>query len=136
MTARNRRLPRHRSWPLTRADLGEGLGGCLSRVTDLRFLEGDDSGTIVLGAEWIAPAPTSYGRGVHPDMVGFRVDVHPVATADRAATRVILRERALPRLRAWIAGADEATETWLLTPHRRLWRLVDGRLVCEDDTDG
>ncbi|MEU1090677.1 hypothetical protein ACFYPN_28305 [Streptomyces sp. NPDC005576] len=133
MPASRRRLPRHRAWPLTTTDIGECLGPYTDRVTDLRFLTGHDSGTIVLGAEWIAPAPWNYGRGTHPDMVGFRVDVHPVDTSGRAATRTLLRAQALPQLHAWITRAIAADETWQLTPHRHLWRLTDGRLTHRDE---
>ncbi len=70
MSARNRKLPRHRAWPLTTTDITGCLGPYMSRVTDLRFLTGPDSGTIVLGAEWVAPIHRNYGRSMHLDMVG------------------------------------------------------------------
>lgn len=133
MSARNRTLPRHRARPLTATDVEECLGPLLTQVTELRFLTGSDSGTIVLGAAWVAPEPRNHGRSVHPDSVGFRVDVHPVAASERAATRAVLRAHALPQLRDWIAGAADAGETWRLTPHQRLWRLADGRLTHHDE---
>ncbi|MFG2674933.1 hypothetical protein [Streptomyces sp. NPDC048445] len=133
MSARHRRLPRHRAWPLTTTDINECLGHHMARVTDLGFLTGHDSGTIVLGAEWIAPVPSNYGRGVHPDMVGFRIDVHPVDAVERAATRAVLRERALPQLHEWITEAIAADETWKSTPRRHLWRLTHGRLTHRDE---
>ncbi|MFB7600997.1 hypothetical protein [Streptomyces sp. NPDC056160] len=43
MSARNRRLPRHRAWPLTRTDVAECLGPHLHHLRELRFLTGDDS---------------------------------------------------------------------------------------------
>ncbi|MFJ5848504.1 hypothetical protein [Streptomyces sp. NPDC092903] len=133
MSARNRRLPRHLAWPLTTTDINECLGDFMTRVTDLRFLTGHDSGTIVLGAEWIAPIPRNYGRGTHPDTVGFGIDVHPVDAAERAAIRAVLRARALPRLHAWITEAAGADETWKSAPHRHLWRLDHGRLTHHDE---
>ncbi|MYX73923.1 hypothetical protein [Streptomyces sp. SID3915] len=133
MSARNRRLPRHRSWPLTATDVNECLGSFMSHVTDLQFLTGHDSGTIVLGAAWVAPDPHNYGHGVHPDAVGFRVDVHPIDAADRAATRAVLRAHALPQLHAWIAQGVAADDTWQLTPHRHYWRLTDGHLTHRDE---
>jgi hypothetical protein len=133
MPARNRRLPRNRSWPLTTTDISECLGHYMTRVTDLDFLSGPDSGTIVLGAAWVAPNPRKYGRGSHPGSVGFRMDVHPVDAAERAATRAVLRARALPQLHAWITQAIAADETWLLTPHRHYWRLTDGHLTHRDE---
>ncbi|MFJ9245363.1 hypothetical protein [Streptomyces sp. NPDC101776] len=132
MSARNRRLPRHRAWPLTTTDIAECLGPLLTRVTDLRFLTGQDCGSIVLGAAWVAPGPRAYGRGIHPDSVGFRMDVHPVDAPERAATRAVLRARALPQLHDWITRAISADETWRLTPHQHYWRLADGRLTHHD----
>ncbi|MFC9943854.1 hypothetical protein [Streptomyces pratensis] len=133
MSARNRRLPRHRAWPLTRTDINECLGSCMGHVTDLGFLTGHDSGTIVLGAEWVAPNPRKYGRGIHPDMVGVRIDVHPVDAAERAAIRAVLRAHALPQLHEWITQAIAADESWQLTPHQRRWRLTDGHLTHRDE---
>ncbi|MFY4719208.1 hypothetical protein [Streptomyces sp. LaBMicrA B280] len=133
MPARDRRLPRHRSWPLTATDIDACLGPHRSRVTDLRFLTGQDSGTIVLGAAWVAPAPRGYGRGRHPDTVGFRVDVHPVDATGRAAVRAVLRAHALPQLHAWITRAIAADETWRLTDHQHYWRLADGHLTHRDE---
>ncbi|MEV0735153.1 hypothetical protein AB0I51_04125 [Streptomyces sp. NPDC050549] len=133
MSARNRRLPRHRAWPLTTTDINECLGPCPARVAELRFLTGQDSGSIVLGAAWVAPHPRNHGRGIHPDTVGFRIDFHPVHAAERAATRAVLRAHALPQLRAWIAQSTDADETWHLTPHQRYWRLTDGRLTHHDE---
>ncbi|SER00066.1 hypothetical protein SAMN04487983_101076 [Streptomyces sp. yr375] len=133
MSARERRLPRHRAWPLTTTDINECLGTAMAHVRDLRFLTGHDSGTIVLGAAWIAPHPGNYGGGVHPDMVGVRIDVHPVAATERAATRAVLRAQALPQLLDWITQATTADETWRLTPHQHHWRLTDGHLTHHDE---
>lgn len=105
----------------------------MTRVTDLRFLTGHDSGTLVLGAAWIAPNPRTYGRGIHPDTVGFRIDVHPVDATERAATRAVLRAQALPQLHEWITQATAADETWRLTPHQHYWRLANGRLTHRDE---
>ncbi|MEW2624740.1 hypothetical protein [Streptomyces sp. NPDC048106] len=133
MSARNRRLPRHRAWPLTATDINECLGPYMTRVTDLAFLTGHDSGTIVLGAAWTAPNRRNYGRGIHPDMVGFRIDIHPVDATERAATRAVLRAQALPQLHEWIRQAIAADETWQLTDHQRYWRLADGHLMHRDE---
>ncbi|MEH0545029.1 hypothetical protein QA802_18645 [Streptomyces sp. B21-105] len=133
MSARNRRLPRHRAWPLTTTDVDEGIGDCLAHVGQLRFLTGPDSGTIVLGAVWTAPIPSNYGAGIHPDAAGIGIDVHPVDAGARAATRALLREQALPQLRAWVMRAITADETWQLTRHGRYWHLSDGRLTHRDE---
>ena len=88
---------------------------------------------MVLGAAWVAPRPTNYGRGVHPDMVGVHIDVHPVDAAERAAFRGVLRAQALPQLREWITQAIAADETWRLTPHQHYWRITDGHLTHRDE---
>ncbi|MFG2947870.1 hypothetical protein [Streptomyces adustus] len=134
MSARDRRLPRHRARPLTTTDIEGCLGPLMSRVTDLRFLMGQDGGSIVLGAAWVAPQSRNYGRGVHPDMVGFRIDVHPVDATERAAVRAVLREQALPQLHAWVTQGITAGEGWQLTDHRHYWRFADGRLTHRDET--
>ncbi len=105
----------------------------MSGVTELRFLTGHDSGTLVLSAAWVAPAPRTYGRGVHPDAVGIRIDVHPVDAASRAASRDVLRAHGLPQLHAWVVQSLAADETWQLTAHRRHWRLSGGRLTYRDE---
>ncbi|WP_329029188.1 hypothetical protein [Streptomyces sp. NBC_01423] len=127
MSARNRRLPRHLAWPLTSTDISECLGPRMTRVKDLAFLSGHDSGTIVLGVTWLAPNPQNYGRGVHPDMVGLHIGVHPVDATERAATRAVLRAQVLPQLREWVTRAIAADETWQLTDHEYYWRMADGR---------
>ncbi|MFC9398138.1 hypothetical protein ACFTWS_34030 [Streptomyces sp. NPDC057027] len=133
MSARNRRLPRHLAWSLTTTDIDECLGPHMTRVTDLRFLAGHDSGTIVLGAAWVAPNRHNYGRGIHPESVGFRIDVHPVGAADRAAIRAVLRAQALPQLHEWVTQAIAADGTWQLTDHQHYWRLSDGHLTHRDE---
>ncbi|MDX3309659.1 hypothetical protein ACWGH3_17440 [Streptomyces sp. NPDC054884] len=135
MSARNRRLPRHRAWPLTTTDVEEGLGPCLTHVRDLRFLTGQVTGsdTIVLSASWTAPLSRKYGAGVHPDVVGVSVGVHPVDATARAAARALLREQALPQLRTWVERAITADETWRLTPHQHCWHLTDGHLAHRDE---
>ncbi|MCX4538861.1 hypothetical protein OHA79_48250 (plasmid) [Streptomyces sp. NBC_00841] len=133
MSARNRRLPRHRAWPLTTTDINECLGAHLDRVTDLRFLTGHDSGTIVLGVEWVAPEPFNYGHGIHPDAVGFRIDVPAVDATERAATRALLKAHALPQLHEWVTQAIAADETWRQTPHLHYWRLTGGHLTHRDE---
>jgi hypothetical protein len=133
MSARNRRLPRHRAWPLSTTDVHEGLGDCASHVGELRFLTGQDSDTVVLSAVWTAPIPSNYGAGIHPDAAGIRVDIHTVDAGARAATRALLREQALPQLRAWVTRAITAHETWRLTWHGRYWHVADGRLTHHDE---
>ncbi|MEV0847596.1 hypothetical protein AB0J21_17300 [Streptomyces sp. NPDC049954] len=133
MSARRRRLPRDRAWPLTATDIDACLGAHRDHVTELRFLTGQDSGTLVLGAAWVAPAPSNHGRGTHPDAVGLWIDVHPVAAADRAATRALLRTLALPQLHEWVTRGIDADETWRLTSHQHYWRLSGGLLSHGDE---
>ncbi|MYS37661.1 hypothetical protein GT025_26405 [Streptomyces sp. SID4920] len=99
----------------------------MTRVRDLMFLSGHDSGPLVLGVTWLAPSRRNYGGGVHPDMVGFHIDVHPVAATERSATRAVLRAQVLPQLREWVTRAITADETWQLTDHAYYWRTSDGR---------
>jgi hypothetical protein len=139
MTRRNRRkrlarmLPPHRAWPLTNTDVNESLGELASHIREFRYLNGPGSGTVVLGARWLAPESRNYGRGIHPDSVGFYVDLHPVDTADRAAVRALLKETALPQLHAWITQGLAGPETWRQAHHLHYWHLTDGRLTHADE---
>ncbi len=105
----------------------------MARVRDLEFLTGPDSGTIVLGAAWVAPHSRNHGSGVHPDSVGITIGVHPVDATERAAVRAVLRAQALPQLHEWVTRAVAADETWQLTDHRHYWRLTGGRLTHRDE---
>nr|WP_189786085.1 hypothetical protein [Streptomyces capitiformicae] len=132
MPSRNRRLPRHRSWPLTATDISEALDDQMAHVSDVSFLTGHSEEGYVLGIEWTAAQPFNYGRGIHPDASGFRIDVLPVPAADRADARTALRTYALPQLGEWINQALAAPETWRSSDHRRYWRLADGLLTHHD----
>lgn len=79
--------------------------------------------------EWVAPKPSNYGHGTHPDAVGFRIDVISVDSADRRATRAALQTIALPYLHEWITNVLSADETWRQTPHLHHWRFVNGLLT-------
>jgi hypothetical protein len=66
-------------------------------------------------------------------MVGFGIDVHPVAASELAATRALLRAGALPQLHEWTNRDIAADETWQQTSQQHYWRLVDGRLAPGDE---
>jgi hypothetical protein len=124
MSARDRRLARGASWPLTRSDLDAGLGESFKHVRELDFL-GEVPHYWVLEATW---RPGRAG-GIHPDVYGIAVTVYPVRSVDRAEIRRELRETALPELRDWIAHAMVASETWKAECHRRSWRWTENRVL-------
>ncbi|MFB6837632.1 hypothetical protein [Streptomyces sp. NPDC056361] len=134
MTSKNRRLPRDRAWPLTATDISEALGSKMSHVGDLRFLSGNSGTGNAIGIEWVAAQPFNYGRGIHPNAVGFRIDVIPVPKGDRADARTALRTHALPQLCEWIDHALTASETWRSSNHCRYWRFADGHVTHHDAT--
>lgn len=133
MTSRNRRLPHDRAWPLTSTDINEALGSKLSYVTDLRFLTGHSDAGDAIGIEWVAAESSNYGRGTHPDAVGFRIDVIPVPKSDRADARTALRAHALPQLAEWIDHALTAGENWRSSNHSRYWSFTGGKVTHRDE---
>lgn len=133
MTSRNRRLPKDRAWPLTATDINEALGDKMSHINEIRFLTGHSDDGYAIGIEWVAAQPFNYGRGTHPDAAGFRIDVIPVPTGERADARAALRTHALPQLSEWVNRALTTTETWRSGGHRRYWRFADGRVTHHDE---
>ncbi len=137
MSARNRRLPRHLAWPLTATDVHDALGHLTDELRTVRFLTGlgadRSEPPVVLGVTWLAPRPGNHGGGVHPDSVGFHIDLWPVGSSDRGSARTLLRVHALPQLHEWITRARRADDTWRRTTHRHSWHLADGHLSRSDD---
>jgi hypothetical protein len=129
MSARDRRLARGASWPLTRSDLSEVLGEHFQHVSELDFL-GDMPQHLVLEVRW---RPGRAG-GIHPDVYGIALSVYPVRSADRAEIREELRRAALPELRDWIARAVATTETWKAAFHRRSWHWTEHGVLEPQET--
>ncbi|MFJ4188778.1 hypothetical protein [Kitasatospora sp. NPDC089509] len=138
MPARNRRLPRHLSWPLTPTDLREALGAPETQESDAADVH---FGTLppgdgpLLTVSW-EPRPSSNYTfsGTRPSWwTPVRISVGTVPGTERAATRHALRQSALPELAAWIRAARQAPEAWRLSTHRRSWLLTgDGVTHCGD----
>lgn len=105
----------------------------MAHVGEVRFLTGHGEEGSVLGIAWTAAQPFNYGRGIHPEAAGFRIDVLSVPAADRADMQTALRTYALPQLAEWIDQALAAPETWRSSDHRRYWTLTDGRLLTHHD---
>jgi hypothetical protein len=135
MSARNRRLPRHLSWPLTTSDISDALGPHLTQIGSLGFRDKPSNDGTLLLAGWVPPVTSSYGVGTSmpASMRGLQIRVFPAGTAERAAARTILRREALPQLDEWITRALRAPETWLLTRHARHWQLINGHLTHHDE---
>ncbi|MBB4939275.1 hypothetical protein FHR32_003580 [Streptosporangium album] len=129
VSARDRRLARGTSWPLTRSDLGEVLGEDFPHVQELEFL-GETPQDWVLTVRW---RPGRAG-GIHPDVYGIALSVHPVRSADRAEIREALRKAVLPELRGWIAHAVTATETWKAVSHWCGWQWMENRVFEPKET--
>ncbi|MEV6205680.1 hypothetical protein [Kitasatospora sp. NPDC051914] len=134
MPARNRRLPRHLSWPLTPTDLREALGG-EPVAPDAVSFDGHPWGDgTLLQVTWLPPTSSNYGQGIHPGLWNtLQIAVAPLPAGERAAARELLRGRVLPELRAWIANARQAPEGWKLSPHSRSWRIEDGTVTRGED---
>ncbi|WP_407913995.1 hypothetical protein [Kitasatospora sp. NE20-6] len=134
MPARNRRLPRHLSWPLTPTDIRTALGDRLAEVDEVHFDDRPwDDGTL-LHVAFTPVVPSNHGNGIHPDRwLRIQVSVAPLPAADRAAARHVLQQHALAELRAWIDGARRAPEAWTLTRHSRSWCLAGSSAAHRDD---
>ncbi|MEV7599052.1 hypothetical protein AB0O91_16880 [Kitasatospora sp. NPDC089797] len=135
MPARNRRLPRDLSWPLTPTDLREGLGAQEAEAADVYFGELPSDDGFVLLARWEPQPSSNYSHsGVRPAWWSpVRIVVAPVPAAERAATRRALRQDALPRLAAWITAARRAPEGWRMAPHDCSWGFRDGAVLHRGD---
>ncbi|MFE9171367.1 hypothetical protein ACFYNZ_17895 [Streptomyces kebangsaanensis] len=136
MPARNRRLPRHLSWPLTPTDIRDALGEQEAEAAELSFADQLVEDGTLLYVWWIPPRVSNYGNGFHPSLwYSVQITVCPLPATERAAARHTLRQHALPELRAWIDTARQAPESWTLTEHWRSWRLTGGgaAVVHSDD---
>ncbi|MFJ8475655.1 hypothetical protein [Kitasatospora sp. NPDC094011] len=135
MPARNRRLPRHLSWPLTPTDLREALGARELEAVDLYFGEHPASDGHLLSVLW-SPRPSSsysFGGTRPPWWSHVRIGVGPVPATERAVTRHALQQDALPELAAWITAARRAPEAWTLSRHTRHWHVEDGAVTRCDE---
>lgn len=134
MPARNRRLPRDLSWPLTTSDIRAALGEQVADAADVGFVDQPRSDGTLLHVEWIPPISSNYGSGIHPALwYSVRVRVAPLPSTERAAARGILREHALPELAAWISAAQRAPVGWTLTRRSRSWRTAGSTAIHTDD---
>ena len=133
MPARDRKLPRHLSWPLTTTDIGDALGPHLSRVGKVWFGTVPNADGTLLRVEWVPALTSNYGGRLPAHMQGFQIKVLPTRATERAGARATLRQGALPSLDTWIAQALDASDTWLRTRHQRRWRLANGFLTHHDD---
>ncbi|MFJ3310695.1 hypothetical protein ACIPSA_48675 [Streptomyces sp. NPDC086549] len=134
MPARNRRLPRDLSWPLTTSDIRSALGEQVTNAADLGFdNRPHDDGTL-LHVEWIPPISSNYGSGIHPALwYSVRICVAPLPATERAVARRALQQHALPELASWIGAARRAPEGWTLTRRSRCWRVTGSTTAYRDD---
>jgi hypothetical protein len=63
MSARNRRLPRHLSWPSTTSDISDALGLHMTRIGNLGFRGDPSNDGTLLRVGWVPPVTSSYGIG-------------------------------------------------------------------------
>ncbi|MEV7122204.1 hypothetical protein [Kitasatospora griseola] len=130
MPARNRRLPRHLSWPLTSTDISSALGETSSRALQLSFFDHHWTDGTLLKADWRPPIGSNYGAGLLPDWwSSVWITVGPVPSGERAAARQLLCEQALPELRSWVEKARNGSEAWVLSRHSIAWQYAD-HLLC------
>lgn len=134
MPARNRRLPRDLSWPLTPTDIRIALDTQETDDVDVDFGDRPWGDGTALCVEWVPPTSSNYGAGIHPRWWStVRIRIAPLPATERAAARHALRQSALPELAAWISAAQHAPEAWTLTRHSRSWRPEGNLTVYRDD---
>ncbi|MGW1274181.1 hypothetical protein ACWD5A_37000, partial [Streptomyces sp. NPDC002491] len=86
MPARNRRLPRDMSWPLTASDIRAALGEQVADAADVGFGDQARSDGTLLHVEWTPPISSNYGSGIHPALWNsIRIRVMPLPSTERAA---------------------------------------------------
>ncbi|MGW6982988.1 hypothetical protein ACWGE1_26715 [Streptomyces sp. NPDC054932] len=134
MSARNRRLPRDLSWPLSPTDIRTALGTGETIAVDLRFDDRTWSDGTLLHVEWIPPLSSNYGTGIDPGLWNtVRIHIAPIADIRRGIARLALLRHALPELAAWTYAARSAPEGWALSSHSRSWRFEDRSIAHRDD---
>ncbi|WP_159400262.1 hypothetical protein [Streptomyces sp. XY431] len=134
MPARNRRLPRHLSWPLTSTDICSALGETPSNALQLGFFDHHWTDRTLLKARWVPPTGSNYGTGLPPDWwSSVWITVGPIPSSERATAHQVLREQALPELRTWVGKARNGSEAWALSRHSIAWRYVDQSLDLSHD---
>ncbi|SOB85774.1 hypothetical protein [Streptomyces sp. 1331.2] len=134
MPARNRRLPRHLSWPLTPTDLRTVLGETLMDEVHLCFDEPPQHDGTLLRATWNPSITSNYGYNRFPaEQSRVRIAITPLPAGERAHARGLLREQALPELREWLDRARRAPEWWVLTRHSVSWRVTGQEVARRED---
>ncbi|OKJ05603.1 hypothetical protein [Kitasatospora sp. CB01950] len=134
MPARNRRLPRHLSWPLTSTDICSVLDETRSQALHLSFFDRRWTDGAILKADWVPPIGSNYGAGLPPEWwSSVWITVGPVPSGERAAARRILREQALPELRSWVEKARNGSEAWALSRHSIAWQYANQSLRISHD---
>ncbi|GIH75277.1 hypothetical protein Plo01_17060 [Planobispora longispora] len=86
--------------------------------------------------DWVLAVRWRPGRagGMHPQVYGIALSVHPVRSADRAEIREALRKDVLPELRSWITQAVTAPETWTTASHWLGWQWTERRVFESEET--
>ncbi|MFE7387229.1 hypothetical protein [Streptomyces sp. NPDC057582] len=128
-----KKLPQGYAWPVTHSEMRDAIEPASAKIVDLWFgssTTGDTSE--IMDARWVAAQSRTYGGGVHPEEVGFRVSVYPVRIERKQAARRALLEEGVPGMLAWMKGPLVAKEGWQATDHRRVWTLMDGNLKAID----
>ncbi|MGW7445150.1 hypothetical protein [Kitasatospora sp. NPDC054795] len=134
MPARNRRLPRDLSWPLTPTDIRAVLGAQEAEAAHLEFGNRPWEDGTALHVEWVPGLSADHGGGIRPRWWSpVRIGVAPLPASERAAARHVLRQSALPELAAWIDAARRAPQTWTLSRHSRSWRPEGSGTAHRDD---
>ncbi len=134
MPARSRRLPRHLSWPLTTTDICSALGETPSKSLQLSFFDHHWTDGTLLKASWVPPTGSNYGTGLPPDWwSSVWLTVGPVPGSERATTRDLLREHALPELQRWIDNARHGSQAWALSRHSISWQVAGQSLNLSHD---
>ncbi|MBP0448976.1 hypothetical protein J5Y04_05390 [Kitasatospora sp. RG8] len=134
MPARNRRLPRHLSWPLTPTDIRAVLGEPLMDEVRLSFVEHPLHDSTLLQALRNRLTTSNYGYHKFPaDWSRVGITIAPLPAGERAHARGILREQALPELRDWVTWVRRAPESWALTRHSLSWRVTGHGVARRED---
>ncbi|MGV9268215.1 hypothetical protein ACWDRR_26530 [Kitasatospora sp. NPDC003701] len=134
MPARNRRLPRHLSWPLTPTDLRAVLGEPLMDEVSLIFFGQPWHDGTLLQVSRNGLTTSNYGYSTFsPAWSRLSIGIVPLPAGERAHARGVLRAQALPELRDWADRLRRAPETRALTSHSASWRVTGHGVARRED---
>ena len=122
---RRKSLDRGWAWPLTTADVRDGLGDLFDAVS-LRWEDFNKRSDYVAWVTWM-PELSRYD----PDQNSATIRLTPVRSDETDVIGDFLRAQILPELADWLQDAFEHEDSWQALIHSKHWTVEDGRVVSK-----